>query len=442
MTFALNKAGPSKIFLSYAHEDEYLKQQLENHLRLLRHQDVAVTWDDRLIEAGGNWEDEIDENLNTADIILLLISEAFMASDYAYQIEMKRALERHEAKHAQVVPIILRPYDWKSAPFGKLQVLPKDGKAVTLWQDRDEAFTNIAEGIRNLINKSRVAVKPQVSDLLPYLCDRSDQKTGLKEGVREWKKASRPFVCIIHGNDDECHYRFKERLQQVLLPALLRRRTQQGSIQDFKLDLPTEYVSAPRPFDFLSSELGQAVAEDMEAPRKTIINAISDHKTPLLFHSYLGSQDWEPHGPKFVEAFLRFWNAIPSVPEFRIIACLFIKYRTTGEQNDLRFTEIKRRTQKYLEELKQTFLTYPKIHAIVLPELEGIRQQEAENWVANKDYFRGLCRRHPHEFCNVESATASIRSIYDRPEFMKYNGYIPMERLAKELVTVIRENSC
>src|SRR6266849_227761 len=289
MTFAINKAGPSKIFLSYAHEDEYLKQQLENHLSLLRHQDVAVTWDDRLIEAGGNWEDEIDDNLNTADIILLLISEAFMASDYAYKIEMKRALERHEAKHAQVVPIILRPYDWQSAPFGKLQALPKDGKAVTLWQDRDEAFTNIAEGIRNLITNSRVVVKPQVSDLLPYLCDRSDQRTKLAEGIREWKKARRPFVCIIHGNDDECHYSFKERLQELHLPELLKRRTQQGSIQDFKLDLPTEYISGPLPFDFLSGELGQAVAEDMEASRKTIINAISDHKTPLLFHSYLGS---------------------------------------------------------------------------------------------------------------------------------------------------------
>ena len=108
-------------------------------------------WHDRQISAGNEWANEIDEHLNTACIILLLISADFLASDYCYDVEMKRALERDTAGEARVIPVILRSVDWQNASFGKLQALPKDGTPVTSWNNQDEAFTDIARGIRAAI---------------------------------------------------------------------------------------------------------------------------------------------------------------------------------------------------------------------------------------------------------------------------------------------------
>jgi hypothetical protein len=145
--------GVIEVFFSYAHEDEPLRDQMANHLANLQHQGVIEKWHDRKIPPGNEWGGQIETRLNTADIILLLISADFMASDYCYTIEMQRAVERHDRGEACVIPVILRPCDWKGAPFSKLQALPKDALPVTRWQDRDEAFVNIVEGIRVAIGE-------------------------------------------------------------------------------------------------------------------------------------------------------------------------------------------------------------------------------------------------------------------------------------------------
>ncbi|MBA2393325.1 MAG: TIR domain-containing protein [Ktedonobacteraceae bacterium] len=152
------------LFYSYAHEDEALRDRLNTHLSLLRQQGFIYAWYDRDISAGSLWAQEIDTHLQTARIILLLVSPDFMTSSYCYGVEMKEALRRHEAGEATVIPIILRPCDWEAAPFGKLQALPKDGKAVTMWANRDAALTNIAKGIRKVvdeINGSSPTTSPQ-----------------------------------------------------------------------------------------------------------------------------------------------------------------------------------------------------------------------------------------------------------------------------------------
>lgn len=139
-----------KVFFSYAHEDESLRDKLATHLRLLERQGVIRGWHDRRITSGREWASAIDEHLQTAQIILLLVSADFLASDYCYDVEVARAMVRHEAAEARVVPIILRSVDWHSAPFGKLQALPKDGRPVTSWPNQDEAFSDIARGIRKV----------------------------------------------------------------------------------------------------------------------------------------------------------------------------------------------------------------------------------------------------------------------------------------------------
>ena len=140
--------NPIEIFYSYAHEDEVLRKELEKHLVLMRRQDIIIDWHDRSISPGSNWEQEINTHLNRAQIILLLVSSDFLSSEFCYSIEMERALERHHTREARVIPIILRPVDWQGTPFSKVQALPKNAKPVTRWRNRDEAFLNIAMGIR------------------------------------------------------------------------------------------------------------------------------------------------------------------------------------------------------------------------------------------------------------------------------------------------------
>lgn len=139
---------PVKIFYSYSHKDEKFREALETHLKLLARQGTAIFWHDRKITAGADWKKWIDDELKSADIILLLISSDFLASDYCYEKEMETALQLHDSKQSIVIPIILRPSDWTDAPFSKLQALPKDALAITLWDNEDEAWLNVASGIK------------------------------------------------------------------------------------------------------------------------------------------------------------------------------------------------------------------------------------------------------------------------------------------------------
>ncbi|WP_263588685.1 toll/interleukin-1 receptor domain-containing protein [Sphingopyxis sp. GC21] len=136
------------LFFSYSHADEELRDQLEQQLAILKRQKVISVWHDRRILAGSEIDHSIDAQLEAADIILLLVSPAFLASDYCYDREMTRAMERHHAGGARVIPVILRPCAWHDAPFGKLMATPTDGKPVTLWPDRDQAFLEVTNAIK------------------------------------------------------------------------------------------------------------------------------------------------------------------------------------------------------------------------------------------------------------------------------------------------------
>jgi internalin A len=146
---------PVRLFYSYSHKDENLRNRLETHLKLMQREGLIETWHDRKIGAGEEWKRKIDENIERADIILLLISSDFMASDYCYEKEMKRALERHEAGEARVISVIVREVNWGKSPLAKLQVLPKDGKAVDRWSNKDSAWRNVSEGVERVVDELR-----------------------------------------------------------------------------------------------------------------------------------------------------------------------------------------------------------------------------------------------------------------------------------------------
>ncbi|HXX77390.1 MAG TPA: TIR domain-containing protein, partial [Ktedonobacteraceae bacterium] len=150
MTSQISSQKPAILFYSYSHKDERLRDALATHLALLKRENVIKEWYDRDIDAGEEWGEDIDKNLEAADIILLLVSADFIASDYCWGKEMLRALERHDAGEARVIPVIIRPVDWSGAPFGRLQALPKNAKPVVLWANRDLAWVDVARGISKI----------------------------------------------------------------------------------------------------------------------------------------------------------------------------------------------------------------------------------------------------------------------------------------------------
>ena len=142
-----------EVFFSYSHKDEKMRKRLEAHLSTLKRQNVISGWHDRKIEPGTEWKGQIDEHLDKAEIVLLLISADFLASDYCYDVELNQALARHSAGQTRVIPIILRPCDWTSTRFGKLQALPRDGKPVCNYPTHDHAFNEIVRGISRIVQE-------------------------------------------------------------------------------------------------------------------------------------------------------------------------------------------------------------------------------------------------------------------------------------------------
>lgn len=140
-----------KLFYCYAHEDKELRDKLEKHLGALRRLGQIVGWYDREIQAGTEWEHEIDAQISTSSIILLLVSADFISSDYCYSVEMQKALELHRIGHSRVIPILLRLVDWQGTPIATLQMLPTGAKPITSWANQDEAFEDIARNIRAVV---------------------------------------------------------------------------------------------------------------------------------------------------------------------------------------------------------------------------------------------------------------------------------------------------
>lgn len=141
------------LVFSYAHADEALRNELEKHLSPLKRMGRISTWHDRRIVPGEEFAGQIDQHFAEADIILLLISSDFIASDYCYQIEMTNALQRHGRGDAVVIPVILRPCAWHQLPFGKLLAATVDGKPIAQFPSFDEGFVQVVEAVSRALDK-------------------------------------------------------------------------------------------------------------------------------------------------------------------------------------------------------------------------------------------------------------------------------------------------
>lgn len=157
---------PVDLFYSYAHEDNALRDELSGHLKIMERRGVIRPWHDRCLTPGEKWDGKIHESLQAADLVLRLISSDFISSNYIWSQELDVAMKRHERGEASVIPVLLRAVDIAGAPFEKLQGLPTDFRPVTSWPNRDEAWTDVAKGIRKTVEHIQTK-RPELPPLPP-----------------------------------------------------------------------------------------------------------------------------------------------------------------------------------------------------------------------------------------------------------------------------------
>lgn len=232
---------PVKIFYCYAQEDEQLLKKLQKHLAILKHLKQAISWHDREILAGSKWEHEVETHLDAADIILLLMSAAFIASDYCYNVEMQRALERHRRNEAHVIPIVLSPCSWKDIRWQEmsmsdLQALPKNGKPITKWPNRNEAWNNVTEGVKGVVERcfsqkvrpvKRDQISPKKQKQMDTVQDPQQQewfkqlRRGLAAGSPgERAQAAHGIAALANFSDQPVREALKGAFQKELREAL------------------------------------------------------------------------------------------------------------------------------------------------------------------------------------------------------------------------------
>lgn len=239
---------PASIFFSYAHRDEEFREQLGRHLSFLWRSGEVAIWHDRMITGGQDWAGEIDRRLREADIILLLVSADFAASDYCWDVEMQAALIRHELGEAVVVPVILRPAEgWHASPLGRLQALPRNGMPVSSWDDRDEAYADIVRGLQSIITE-RLNYKPEQR---PSLVEWSLQTTGVKDDFPQerlndlsllLRKASSDLYLMPDGMEEG-----SVQLRFISTPAgyeALQSLHERGELESI-LEIPIQAIHAP-----------------------------------------------------------------------------------------------------------------------------------------------------------------------------------------------------
>jgi hypothetical protein len=146
-------AAAVHVFYSYSRSDEPLMAELDGQLSGMRSEGRIKTFWDRDITPGREWHSEITEELQNADVVLCLVSEDFLASRYCQQVELPGAIEMHHQGLVRAVPIILRPCEWNGTLLGQLQAIPRNGRPVTEWEDRSEAWAEVVRGVKTAIDE-------------------------------------------------------------------------------------------------------------------------------------------------------------------------------------------------------------------------------------------------------------------------------------------------
>lgn len=234
---------PLKVYISYSHRDTKLVEQILASILPLQRDGFIRIWYDRHLPAGTNWQDTINRNLESADIILLMVSPNYLASDFCYNLEMPKAMERVSRGEVYVIPIILSKCHWYEAPFNRLVALPTNAKPITQWRKREDAVISVTEGIRQTVNEI-------VNRLSSDAIDDGEQMAATKGEATVAGPNLQGKTLIIHGHAEQNRYELRDFLQNRLgLP-----------IPIVMADEFTVGMTLPQKFQYLADQVEFAIA--------------------------------------------------------------------------------------------------------------------------------------------------------------------------------------
>ena len=439
-------ASPLKVFLSYSHKDKEIKDALHAHLAMLERMSRIVLWDDGEIQAGADWERSIVDHLLTADLVLLLISSDFIASDYCYTEEMLRAGQRHAIGGTVIVPIIGRHCTWQELPVIEqyhIQAIPRNGKPVFAVGDdgrghvSDRMLTEVAVELGKLVDSiqsgindtrpSRFASEPPAQPTIPALvadlCDRSPQDEVFDQTLRASFRADaarRPFVFTMHGNDEERHHGLLSRLKEVRVSRLLKQEVELVELENPQL----AYVRDPRAA--FMAELGNQLLDDRGATMEQLVDYVTGHKPTLLLTSLFDeSRDGPDRVRELVPAMMSFWNEWPDLgPDKTLLHCISIRFDLPDENSRV-VRSGRKSVRVFLNQLwdRDTgFKECSRVGGAVLPELQSVHRADVRNWAGKREVRR---------FSDI--LPEDVDALFEREMPGKPDGLIPMERLHKAI---------
>jgi len=236
-----------RIFCAYASEDQALFRKLEQVLGIYRHQELVSLWHHGELLPGSEWDSEIRQQLHAADIILLLISPAFLDSEYSWNKEIQWAMTRHTIGDAHVVPIILKSTPgWDETLLGQLQALPADKKPITSWKKRDEAFADVVKGLRKVIEYAQREERYPVEEYMleyksfAYQLDNTPAEEVAKHRIEQWigAIAQRGTLQRIMERDRQAEWIFIDQQQDCYITAQWSESTKHPFTDDFRAAIP------------------------------------------------------------------------------------------------------------------------------------------------------------------------------------------------------------
>ncbi len=443
-------SGTIQVFISYSHKDEELRDVLSKHLRILEREGIISSWHDRQITAGDEWKGVIDKRLNSAQIILLLISADFLASDYCYDIEMRRALERHENGEATVIPVILRDCYWKSAPFGKLQGLPEDFKPVTSWTNPDTAFTNITRGIIEVVEKlttsrwprpSRLSQLegPHLGPLVYRMCDRTAQEDDF---YGFFYKQSRfcpgwPQIYFIRGEERECPESLVERLVRTVIQDYAHDKwgEKRGVVTEKMILWPEEGEEVDRQQRLLARIFREFDRDNYDLTASAFTQAFTSviDSVIVLRHSVRAVR-WNQSEKSLLRWYLQFWDDVgKQSPTPHFIIFFNILYPQQEGKNTWRaFFKRSRFDRNHVEaelrELLNNRSQSPACPTLILKELSCIERDHAKDWFDKHNIFDEAIRLRKCDELFKDSACRHLAEIemmlkQIHQEFINERGY-------------------
>ncbi len=299
----MNQRASYDIFIAYSREDEKYRLLLEKHLNILQRQALIKTWHDGKIEPGIDWEAEIETNLNSSDIIILLISIDFLSSDYCYNNEMSKALERHKSGDSKVIPIITRPCDWEDSPFAKLQVLPDKGKPISTWgNDLDTPMNNIAKSIKDIIKTTKEQKEAHVRKLSVEIKKLEEEKDALLKEVKNLNKNKASQLSYLENLltinkvvDDEFVKKYKTHLDEKIKNLEISHQIYTDMNKNHQLQIAEsiEIISENGGIDLIKNEIVNYI-DKLKAIRENINKANDVEIDFVNKKNELSSRNLEP----------------------------------------------------------------------------------------------------------------------------------------------------